>query len=106
MIRIIIAFTTLLISTSNIVLSKQRNYIERAISAMEIGLYEESLKQLERALSLEPGNAQIYKLKALLYEAINENQNAINSWNKCIQTSKDQNLIKEAKVHLDYLNGF
>ena len=73
---------------------------------MEIGLFDESLKQLNNALETDPTNAQIFKLKALLYEALNDNKNAIISWNKCIKYSKDKNITNEAKIHLDYLNEF
>ena len=85
---------------------KQKNHLHRAISAMEIGLFDESLKQLNKALKTDPTNAQIYKLKALLYEALKDNENAIISWNKCIKYSKNKDMINEAKIHLDYLNEF
>ena len=86
--------------------SQQKEHLHRAISAMEIGLFDESLKQLNKALKTDPANAQIYKLKALLYEALNDNQNAIISWNKCIKYSKDKNMANEANIHLEYLNEF
>ena len=85
---------------------QQKNHLHRAISAMEIGLFDESLKQLNKALKTDPTNAQIYKLKALLYEALKDNKNAIISWNKCIKYSKNKDMINEAKIHLDYLNEF
>ena len=85
---------------------QQKNHLHRAISAMEIGLFDESLKQLNKALKTDPTNAQIFKLKALLYEALNDNKNAIISWNRCIKYSKDKNITNEAKIHLDYLNEF
>ena len=86
--------------------SQQKDHLHRAISAMEIGLFDESLEQLNKALKTDPTNAQIFKLKALLYEALNDNENAIISWNKCIKYSKDKDMINEAKIHLDYLNEF
>ena len=73
---------------------------------MEIGLFDESLKQLKKASKTDPTDAQIYKLKALLYEALNDNENAIISWNKCVKYSKDKNMTNEARIHLDYLNEF
>ena len=85
---------------------QHENHLHRAISAMEIGLFDESLKQLNKALKTDPTNAQIFKLKALLYEALNDNENAIISWNKCIKYSKNKDMINEAKIHLDYLNEF
>ena len=86
--------------------SQQKDHLHRAISAMEIGLFDESLEQLNKALKTDPTNAQIFKLKALLHEALNDNENAIISWNKCIKYSKDKDMINEAKIHLDYLNEF
>ena len=85
---------------------QQKNHLHRAISAMEIGLFDESLEQLNKALKIDPTNAQIFKLKALLYEALNDNKNAIISWNKCIKYSKDKKMTNEAKIHLNYLNEF
>ena len=65
----------LLIFLSTFILSfsfgQQKNHLHRAISAMEIGLFDESLEQLKKALKTDPTNAQIFKLKALLYEALN-----------------------------------
>ena len=85
---------------------QHENHLHRAISAMEIGLFDESLKQLNKALKTDPTNAQIYKLKALLYEALKDNENAIISWNQCIKYSKNKDMSDEAKIHLDYLNEF
>ena len=101
-------FPLIFLSTFFLSLSfgQQENHLHRAISAMEIGLFDESLKQLNKASKTDPTNAQIYKLKALLYEALNDNENAIISWNKCIKYSKDKNMTNEAKIHLDYLNEF
>ena len=90
----------------NFSFAQQKNHLHRAISAMEIGLFDESLKQLNKALKTDPTNAQIYKLKALLYEALKDNENAIISWNKCIKHSKNKDMINEAMIHLDYLNEF
>ena len=99
----LIFLSTCLLSFS---FGQQKNHLHRAISAMEIGLFDESLKQLNKALKTDPTNAQIYKLKALLYEALKDNENAIISWNKCIKYSKNKDMINEAKIHLDYLNEF
>ena len=81
------------------------NHLKRAISAMETGLFEESLKQLNYALNDDPKNAQVHKLRALLFEALEKKEKAIKAWNDCIRYSKDQNMIKEARIHLNYLNG-
>ena len=100
---LLLFLSTFLLSFS---FGQQKNHLHRAISAMEIGLFYESLKQLNKALKTDPTNAQIFKLKALLYEALEDNENAIISWNKCIKYSKDKNMTIEAKIHLEYLNEF
>ena len=81
---------TILFITLSILLepiySQSGTYLEEAISAMEAGLFKEALKQLDIARVKEPNNAEVYKLKALLYEAINENNNAISAWRNCIKS--------------------
>ena len=95
-----------LLTSSSSLLGQADNYLKRAISAMEVGLFEESLKQLNNALKNEPQNAQIYKLKALLYEALSEDENSILAWKNCIRYAKNQEIISEANIHLEYLKGF
>ena len=72
---------------------------------METGLFEESLKQLDYALNDNPKNAQVHKLRALLYESLEKIEKAIEALNDCIRYAKDQSMIKEAKIHLNHLNG-
>ena len=95
-----------LLTPSSSLLGQADNYLKRAISAMEVGLFEESLKLLNNALKNEPQNAQIYKLKALLYEALSEDENSILAWKDCIRYAKNQEIINEANIHLEYLKGF
>ena len=101
--RLIIIITS--ISLSVFTYGQSENHLKRAISAMETGLFEESLKQIDHALNDNPKNAQVHKLRALLYEALEKKEKAIKAWNDCIRYSKDQNMIKEARIHLNYLNG-
>ena len=101
--RIIIIITS--ISLSVFTYGQSEDHLKRAISAMETGLFEESLKQLNYALNDDPKNAQVHKLKALLFEALEKKEKAIKAWNDCIRFSKDQSMIQEAKIHLNYLNG-
>ena len=101
---------TILLITLSILLkpiySQSGTYLKEAISAMEAGLFKEALKQLDIARIKEPNNAEVYKLKALLYEAINENNNAISAWKNCIRNTTNKNLILEAKIHIDHLKGY
>ena len=81
-------------------------YLEQAIMAMEAGLFTEALKQLDLARLEEPNNAEVYKLKALLHEAINENNKAISAWKNCIKNTQNNDLINEAKIHLNNLQEY
>ena len=101
--KLIIIITSILLSVFTY--GQSENHLKRAISAMETGLFEESLKQLNYALNNDPKNAQVHKLKALLFEALEKKEKAIEAWNDCIKYSKDQSMIQEAKIHLDHLNG-
>ena len=74
--------------------------LEKVVFAMEAGLFKEALNQLAIAQSKEPNNAEIYKLKALLLEATNDNRKAIDAWNNCLKNTKNSDLINEAKIHL------
>ena len=94
----------LLIFSMFIPLSAQSGkQLEKVVFAMEAGLFQEALNQLTIAQSKEPNNAEIYKLKALLLEATNDNRKAIDAWNNCIKNTNNSDLIKEAKVHLKHL---
>ena len=81
-------------------------YLEQAVSAMETGLFKEALKQLDIAQSKEPNNAEVYKLKALLHEAIYENNKAIRAWKNCIKNTQNDDLINEARIHLNNLQEY
>ena len=81
-------------------------YLEQAVLAMEAGLFKEALIQLDIARSKEPNNAEVYKLKALLHEAIYENNKAIRAWKNCIKNTQDDDLINEARIHLNNLQEY
>lgn len=86
--------------------SQSGKYLEQAVSAMEAGLFKEALKQLDAAKSKEPNNAEVYKLKALLHEAIGENNKAVRAWGNCIKNTQNDNLINEARIHINNLQQY
>ena len=97
-----IIFTLLFVS----LYPQSGKYLEQAVSAMEAGLFKEALIQLDIARSKEPNNAEVYKLKALLHEAIYENNKAIRAWENCIKNTQDDDLINEARIHLNNLQEY
>jgi len=100
----IIKMIFLLVFSISIPLSAQsRQELEKVVSAMDAGLFQEALNQLAIAQLKEPNNAEIYKLKALLLEATNDNRKAIEAWKNCIKNTKNSDLINEAEIHLKNL---
>jgi len=102
-IRIIIMIFFLVFTMFIPLFGQSGKQLEKVVFAMEAGLFQEALNQLAIAQSKEPNNAEIYKLKALLLEATNDNRKAIEAWNNCIKNTNNSDLIKEAKVHLKNL---
>ncbi len=83
--------------------SQSGKQLEKVVSAMEAGLFQEALNELDMAQSKEPNNAEIFKLKALLLEATNEHMRAIDAWKNCIKNTKNNDLINEAIIHIENL---
>ena len=84
-------------------LAQSAKQLEKVVFTMEAGLFEEALNQLAIAQLKDSNNAEIYKLKALLLEATNENYKAIDAWKNCIKNTENSDLINEAKIHLKNL---
>ena len=74
--------------------------LEKVVFAMEAGLFQEALIQLKIAQSKEPNNAEIYKLKALLLEATNDNRKAIDAWNNCIKNTNNSENTRDKMSNL------
>ncbi len=77
--------------------------LDKANAALKAGMYKEALEHLIIAEETIPQNCEVYRLKALLHEALDEQNKALSSWKKCIQYTNDKNLIKEANIHINSL---
>ena len=102
-VKIIKIIFLLACSIPNPISAQSKKQLEKVVFAMEAGLFHEALNQLAIAQLKQPNNAEIYKLKALLLEATNDNRKAIDAWNNCIKNTKNIDLINEAKIHLKNL---
>ena len=49
-------------------------------------------------------NPDIYRMKALLHEALDEPNHALIAWQYCLKYSKNGILSSEAKVHIQSLS--
>ena len=90
---------------SGILLSESGTALENAAAAMKAGLFREALNHVDVAQSQNHSNAEVYRLKALLHEALNEPNNAIQAWKSCLKKTQNDLLINEAKVHIQSLQG-
>ena len=105
-IKKIISIILLLILTNNYISALPKNHLQKAVAAMELGLFNEALKQIEIAKIKNPTNEQVYRLKALLHEAIGDYNKAISEWKNCKQNTNNSNLINEADIHLKNLEEY
>ena len=76
----------------------------KASAAMKAGMYKEALKHLEDIEITDSSNPEIYRLQALLHEALNEDEKAIIAWKNCLKYSMDESLSSEAKIHIQSLS--
>ena len=87
----------------NIIFSLPNDPFVKALSAMKAGLYKDALTHLAEAQNTDQNNPEIYRLKALLHEALDERKEAIDAWKNCLLFSKNRLIKKEAKIHIQNL---
>ncbi len=105
-IKKIISIISFLILANNYINALPKNHIQKAVAAMELGLFNEALKQIEIAKIKNPKNEQVYRLKALLHEANGDYSKAISEWKNCKQNTNNSTLINEADIHLKNLEEY
>ena len=77
--------------------------LSKASAAMRAGMYKEALAHISDAQKSDKTNPDVYRMKALLHEALNEPKLALAAWQRCLKYSKDELLSSEAKVHIQSL---
>ena len=75
----------------------------KASLAMKAGLYREALFHVSKAKKIDQKNPEVYRLEAMLHEALNESDNAVRAWKQCMTYSNNKLLTEEAKIHIDSL---
>ena len=89
--------TTLLLGGSGDAMAK-------ASAAMKAGLFNEALTHVNDAQSLDQANPEVYRMKALLHEVLDQPEQAVSAWKSCLDHSKDEKLNTEAKIHIQILS--
>jgi len=87
----------------NILFSGSENPLVKALSAMKSGLYKDALHHVVEAKHMDQTNPEVYRLKALLHEALGEDEKALDAWKNCLKYSKDKLLSEEASIHIQSL---
>ena len=78
--------------------------LTKATDAIKIEKYKEALIYIKKAQNNNQKNPDFFRLKALIYEMLDEPNQAKRAWKKCFKYSKDKNMKREAKIHIQNLS--
>ncbi len=81
------------------------NPLRKATLALSEGDYKAALEFVEEAKKQDKKNPEVYRMKGLLHETLDQPGKALIAWKKCLKLSKDEYLSSEAKVHIQNLEG-
>lgn len=70
---------------------------------MDNGNFKNALSHLAIVISNDPTNPELFQLKGMLYESLNDDQNALQAWEECKRLSNNNSLILEANNHIQLL---
>jgi len=93
---------TLLLSAS-LLKADNSNAVSKASAALKAGLFKDALEHISIAQEENPKNPDIHRMKALLHEALDQPKKALESWEACLEYSRDKNMRREAGVHIENL---
>jgi len=80
------------------------DWLTKATDAIKIEKYKEALIYIKKAQNNNQKNPDFFRLKALIYEMLDEPNQAKRAWKKCFKYSKDKNMKREAKIHIQNLS--
>jgi len=79
------------------------DYLRDGIAAMDVEKYTEALTSIQKAIEEDPENAQFYRLEGQILEMLDEPEAARAAWKLCLQYATEDDLKKEATIHLQSL---
>ena len=80
------------------------NALAKSSAALKIGMFKEALLHVSEAQKENPTNPDVYRMKALLLEALDEPKNALEAWKNCLEYSTDEHISREANIHIQSLS--
>ncbi len=78
-------------------------YLQIARLYAEIEEDDNAIFYLEKVILIDRKNANAYHLLALIYERKKDYSRAIYFWERCLENTKNKNLIQTAEKHIKYL---
>ena len=78
--------------------------LSKAAAALKVGMFREALLHVSDAQEENPTNPDVYRMKALLLEALDEPKNALEAWKNCLEYSTDEHISREANIHIQSLS--
>mgnify|MGYP000004616378 FL=1 len=78
--------------------------LTKATHAIKNGKYEQALIYINKAQNENQKNPDFFRLKALIYEMLDEPNQAKKAWKKCLKYSKNKNMKREATIHIQNLS--
>ena len=87
-----------------IIFAQNSNSIIEATAALNAGMYEKALVHIKEAEEKDPTSPNIYQMKALLHEALNQPKEALEAWKSCLKFSKDKKVKRQAENHIKVLS--
>ena len=80
------------------------NALAKASAALKIGMFKEALLHVSDAQKENPTNPDVYRMKALLLEVLDEPKKALKAWKNCLEYSIDEHMSREANIHIQSLS--
>ena len=87
-----------------IIYAQNPNSIMQATAALNAGMFEEALTHIIEAEKEDPTSPNVYQMKALLHEALDQPKEALEAWKNCLKYSKEKKVKKQAKNHIKILS--
>lgn len=78
-------------------------YIKIAHLYTEIDELDMAVEYFQKALLIEPLNANVYFKLALIYEKKKDYKKALENWENCIKYSQNKQITEIAKKHINYI---
>ncbi|MBT3590060.1 MAG: hypothetical protein HOK52_02330 [Candidatus Marinimicrobia bacterium] len=84
-------------------ISAQDSSLDKTFASMNKGDFKNALSYLEIVINNDSKNPELFQLKGMLYESLNDENNALQAWKECKRLSNNNSLILEANNHIQLL---